>query len=74
MKRITVNVTDAQAAALKKCAARDGVRQAEQIRRAIDLAIFADKLAHPDQPKLACGLTQEELDAILKRAAEKAGQ
>jgi len=43
MKRLTINLTEAQAAVLKEQAAVTGVRQAEQIRRAINLAIFADK-------------------------------
>jgi hypothetical protein len=45
MKRICVNVTDEQATALKKRAQETGVIQAEQIRRAINLCLFADEQA-----------------------------
>jgi hypothetical protein len=42
MKRISVNVTPEQAAALKERTIRDGVPANEQIRRAINLLFFAD--------------------------------
>ena len=42
MKRIYVNVTEQQAAALKERATLTGVLQSEQIRRALNLALFAD--------------------------------
>jgi hypothetical protein len=42
MKRVCVNLTPEAAAALKARALETGVPQAEQIRRAINLALFAD--------------------------------
>jgi hypothetical protein len=42
MQRISVNLTQEQVAALKERAAATGVPQSEQIRRAINLAVFAD--------------------------------
>jgi|HubBroStandDraft_2_1064218.scaffolds.fasta_scaffold879751_2 hypothetical protein len=42
MKRISVNVTPEQAAALKERTIRDGVPANVQIRRAINLLLFAD--------------------------------
>jgi Ribbon-helix-helix protein, copG family len=53
MKRICVNVSTEMAAGLKEKAAVTGVPQAEQIRRAINLALFADQQADPNrQPVL----------------------
>ena len=43
MKRICVNVTDEQAAQLRERADETGVLQSEQIRRYINLGLFADK-------------------------------
>ena len=43
MKRICVNVSDEQAAALQRRNVETGVPQSEQIRRAINLALFADE-------------------------------
>lgn len=42
MKRISVNLTPEQVTALKERAVATGVPQSEQIRRAINLAVFAD--------------------------------
>jgi hypothetical protein len=47
MKRIYVNLTDEQAAALKQRAVETGVLQVEQIRRAINLSLFADSQRRP---------------------------
>ncbi|HWY20029.1 MAG TPA: ribbon-helix-helix domain-containing protein [Candidatus Acidoferrum sp.] len=41
-KRVCVNLTPEQAAALKERAVTTGVPQSEQIRRAINLSLFAD--------------------------------
>jgi hypothetical protein len=42
MRRITMNVTDAQYEALKTRERETGCTQSEQIRRAINLTLFAD--------------------------------
>jgi hypothetical protein len=54
-KRICVNLTPEQAAALKERAVTTGVPQSEQIRRAINLSLFADAQGtrkSPQQPVL----------------------
>lgn len=61
MKRISVNLTPAQDAALKKRAADTGVLQSEQIRRAIDAALATSEnvqrpaVTRPAQPVLIPG-------------------
>lgn len=56
MKRICVNLTAEQAAALQERANETGVLQSEQIRRAIDLSLLVGKSqqrsARPAQPVL----------------------
>lgn len=42
MKRVYVNLTDEQSQRLKERAVATGVLQAEQIRRAVSLMLFAD--------------------------------
>jgi len=44
MKRITLNITDAQSKALKECAAETGVQQSEQVRRSINMTLYAETL------------------------------
>ena len=43
MKRIYVNLTDEQSQRLKERAVETGVLQAEQIRRAVNLMLFAEQ-------------------------------
>lgn len=52
MTRICVNLTSEQVASLKQRALDTGVPQSEQIRRAINLALFADKQTPRKQPVL----------------------
>jgi hypothetical protein len=61
MKRIYVNLTDEQAAALKQRAVETGVLQVEQIRRAINLSLFADSQQEREQsrPKTAAVLVAQ---------------
>jgi len=56
MKRISINLSEEQAAGLKARAAATGVLQSEQIRRYINLGLFVDQQkqrpARPAQPVL----------------------
>jgi hypothetical protein len=53
MKRVTVNLTDDQAAALKERAETVGIPQAEQIRQAIDLDLGLGKRHLPRAERFA---------------------
>jgi hypothetical protein len=51
MKRMYVNLTEAQIAALEAKAEVNGSPVSEEIRRAVSLSIFADQQSQRDQQK-----------------------